>query len=380
MEQAAAIKILSDLIAIPSVNGREALVADYLTQLFADYPAQIERVEYAPGRDNLVVTIGDQGPLLGFSGHEDVVAATPSSDWTYPPFQATVKDGKLYGRGASDMKSGLAAMVVAMLDLLESDQPLPGRLRLLASVGEETGEYGAAQLTAAGYANDLQGLVIGEPTDLTVRISHKGIIDYKVESVGKSVHSSRPELGQNAILPLLSFAEQAQSVLAKADQIDPALGGLTHVISQIQGGEQINSVPAHAWLTGNIRTIPAYPNATVMQQLETIVQQLNDQGAHLTLTYSYPEPPLPSQEHTALAQLASQVLQQKFNLSGAMVAGTGATDASEYHHVADLPIVIVGPADGMSDHQVDEFVTVAKYLRGCQFYQELAHAFWQQAN
>ena len=115
------------------------------------------------------------------------------------------------------MKSGLVAMVVAMLDMLESGKPLAGRLRLLASVGEETGEYGAAQLAQAGYADDLQGLVVGEPTDLQVHISHKGVIDYKVESNGKSVHSSQPELGKKAILPLIDFIQKAQTVLAQDD-------------------------------------------------------------------------------------------------------------------------------------------------------------------
>lgn len=378
MEKTRALKILSDLIAIPSINDQEAQVADYLADLFAGYPAQIQRVRYAPGRDNLVVTIGDHGPLLGFSGHEDVVAVDSSKDWDYPPFTATMKDGKIYGRGASDMKSGLAAMVVAMLDLLDGKHPLDGRIRLLASVGEETGEYGAAQLTEAGYASELQGLVIGEPTDLHIRVTHKGVIDYRVESLGKSVHSSQPSLGKNAILPLVEFVHQAQITLSQDNQVDEILGSLTHVVSQIQGGAQINTVPAHAWLTGNIRTIPAYPNELVMQQLDDIVHYLNSQGAQLKITYSYPEPPLPNQGQTALAQLASQVLQEQFQLQGDLTAGMGATDASEYHHVPNLPIVIVGPADGTTDHQPNEFVSIDKYLLGCKFYEKFARAFWQK--
>ena len=178
MEKERALKILTDLIAIDSANDHESLVADYLTDLFKGYDVEIERVSYAPGRDNLVITMGSHGPLLGFSGHEDVVSAGELENWQYPPFEATVQDGKIYGRGTSDMKSGLAAMVVAMLDLLDSGKELPGRIRLLASVGEETGEYGAAQLTKEGYANDLDGLIVGEPSNFDVRVTHKGVIDY----------------------------------------------------------------------------------------------------------------------------------------------------------------------------------------------------------
>lgn len=376
MEATAALKILTDLIQIQSVNDHEAQVADYLASLFTDQPATVEHVTYAPGRDNLVVTIGDQGPILGFSGHEDVVAAGDEAAWHQPPFAGVIEDGKVYGRGASDMKSGLAAQVVAMLDLLATGQPLPGRIRLLASVGEETGEYGAAQLTEAGYADDLAGLVIGEPSGFDIKVTHKGVIDYYVTSVGKSAHSSRPNHGYNALEPLISFATLAAQKMAQNTKLDPVLGGLTHVISQMQGGEQINSVPANAWLSGNIRTIPAYPNEQVMAQLEAIVQQLNAAGAKLSIRYSYPEPSLPSQADTTLAKLAADILTNQYHRGGEMTAGTGATDASEYTKAGNLPIIIVGPADGLTDHQVDENVAVDDYLLGCDFYRTLAERFW----
>lgn len=162
------IEILQTLIHIKSVNAHETDVADYLASLFAPYPqAQIEKVPFAPGRDNLVVTIGNPaGPQLGLSGHMDVVAAGDETAWTHPPFGGEIVDGRLFGRGASDMKSGLAAIVITMLEFLEQGTPLAGSLRLLATVGEETGEYGAATLTDAGYADHLAGLVIAEPSGL----------------------------------------------------------------------------------------------------------------------------------------------------------------------------------------------------------------------
>ncbi|NVY96071.1 ArgE/DapE family deacylase [Lactobacillus sp. DCY120] len=378
MEAIAAVKILQDLIALETVNGQESLVADYLAQLFADYPVQIKRINYAPGRDNLVVEIGDQGPILGFSGHEDVVAAGNRKMWQTDPFQGVVRAGKVYGRGASDMKSGLAAMVVAMLDLLEEDQPLPGRIRLLASVGEETGEYGAAQLTQTGYAADLAGLVIGEPTGMRVRVTHKGIIDYYVTSTGRSAHSSCPQRGENAIWPLIQFAQQIQTIMDQHQEQDPTLGGLTHVISQIQGGEQINSIPAQAQIGGNIRTTPVYPNEMIMKEIEAVVEKLNQAGAHLKLRYSYPEPPLPDQRKTKLAQLASKVLREQFQQTGEFCADTGATDASEYIKAGKFPIIIVGPGMGETSHQPDECVSIADYLEASKFYRALAWAFWQQ--
>ncbi|CAM3151031.1 succinyl-diaminopimelate desuccinylase [Lactobacillus bombicola] len=378
MDEKRAIKILTDLLAIDSANDHESLVADYIAALFANYPVQIERITYKPGRDNLVVTLGNKGPLLGFSGHEDVVDAGNQINWQFPPFTPTLYDGKIYGRGASDMKSGLAAMIVSMLDLLESGKKLPGRIRLLASVGEETGEYGAAQLTKKGYVQDLDGLIIGEPSNFNIRVTHKGIIDYYVSSSGKCVHSSIPQEGKNAIMPLIQFAQQAQSLMDSHQEKDPILGSLTHVISQIQGGNQINSVPDQAWLSGNIRTTPKYPNDQICGELEQIIAKLNSQGAKLSIRYSYPEVPLPDQSNSQLARLAQEVVQQEFGKDCEFTAGTGATDASEYIQAGNFPVIILGPAEGKTDHQPNEFIKIKDYLLGCKLYQVLAWRFWQE--
>ncbi|MDF7668799.1 ArgE/DapE family deacylase [Lactobacillus sp. ESL0703] len=379
MEDKKALKILSDLISIESANDHETAVADYLVKLFKDYPVKITRVTYAEDRDNLVIDMGTQGPLLGFSGHEDVVSAGSLDNWQTPPFTATIKDGNLYGRGASDMKSGLAAMVVSMLDLLESGQELPGRIRLLASVGEETGEYGAAQLTKEGYADDLDGLIIGEASNCDIVVTHKGVIDYYVTAKGVTVHSSTPEKGKNAIMPLVAFAQKTQAKMDSHDQVDPVLGPLTHVISQIQGGSQINSVPDSAWLSGNIRTTPLYPNDQIYKELEEIVAELNQQGAELTIRYSFPEVPLPNQKHTKLAKLTQAVIKETMTYGGDFVADTGATDASEYIRAAgDFPIVIMGPAPGDVAHEPNEYTPVSNYLAGCKLYQDLAWKFWQE--
>ena len=376
MEETQATKILTDLLAIDSANDHESLIADYITALFSGYPVEIHRLSYSSGRDNLVVTIGDHGPLLGFSGHEDVVAAGNLTNWHTDPFKPVLKDGKIFGRGASDMKSGLAAMIVAMLDLLDSEKEMPGRIRLLASVGEETGEYGAAQLTKEGYASDLDGLVIGEPSNFDVRVTHKGVIDYYVYSKGICVHSSTPEKGQNAIMPLIEFAQSAQQLMDSHQKKDPVLGSFTHVISQIQGGSQINSVPDSAWLSGNIRTTPVYPNEQIYTELEQIVADLNKNGARLKIRYSFPEVPLPDQSQTKLAKMAQKVVEQEIGRPSEFVAGTAATDASEYIQAGGFPIIILGPGAGTTDHEPNEYIEVNAYLDGCRLYQELARQFW----
>lgn len=374
--------VLKKIISIQTVNKNEAELAKYIAGLFQPYvgaEVKIEKVNYAPGRDNLVVTIGNGGKVLGYSGHMDVVAPGDLAAWDTDPFEPVVKDDKLYGRGACDMKSGLAALVVALLEMLEKGQQPAGTIKLLATVGEETGNYGAAQLTKLGYADDLDGLVIAEPQDDLQAITYacKGVIDYHVTSVGKAAHSSRPEMGINAIDNLLEFVQQAKAALAKFDHSDPALGKLTHVISLINGGEQINSVPSAVTLGGNVRTIPEYPNQVVYDELAKIIDHLNQQpGFDLKIKYTFPEEPMGGDPESPLIKLAQHVAKKSLGITPQPIASTGANDGQEFTQAKkDFTSIIIGPGSNMS-HMPNEYVNLAAYYNAIQYYQDFAQAFF----
>ena len=380
MKKEAQVAILAKLISINSVNGNEAQVADFIESLFQPYGkrVQIDRVSFAPGRDNLVVTIGEGDRTLGFCGHEDVVATDNPDQWTSDPFVATIRNGRLYGRGASDMKSGLAAMLVMMLEMLATDT-IPGRIRLFATVGEETGEYGAAQLTKAGYADDLAGLIIGEPTNGLSEVGYtaKGVIDYSVTAIGKQAHSSQPENGINAVDQLVDFASQVRPLMASFNQVNPILGKLTHVQSVFQGGQQVNSVPAKAVIKGNIRTIPEYPNQVIFDALNQLVDRLNQQPQHqLKLQFYYPEEAMPGSKDSALVKLIGKVHEE---LLASPVRPTGqnsASDGSEFLHAkGKFDIALIGPGND-SKHQTDEYVDLTAFYQASRFYQQLAQAFF----
>lgn len=381
MDKQRQIDILSNLISIQSVNDNESMVADYISSLFEPYKnegVKIEHVTYAPKRDSLVVTIGEGKRTLGFSGHEDVVDAGDLEAWNSDPFTATIRDGKLYGRGATDMKSGLAAVIIAMLDMLDTDS-LPGKIKLLATVGEETGEYGAAQLTKEGYVDGLNGLMIAEPgnTMSEVGFTSKGVIDYIVTSIGKGAHSSQPEKGINAIDHLIDFANEVKPLMAKFDKVDPVLGKLTHVQSLFNGGEQINSVPAKAVMKGNIRTIPEYPNQVVFDALNSLVKRLNEKpGYDLSLEYSFPEEAMPGDANSPFIKLIKKVHDEMFDKPLVANGQTGASDGSEFLHAkGDFSIALLGPGNDTS-HQSNEYVDVDVYHKSVEFYKQLAQEFF----
>ncbi|MDN6639699.1 MAG: ArgE/DapE family deacylase [Tetragenococcus sp.] len=383
MDKEKQMEILASLIAIGSVDDHEAKVADYIASLFEPYKdredVDIKRVTYAPNRDNLVVTIGKGKKILGFSGHEDVVSEGDLSAWDSNPFKAEIKDSKLFGRGATDMKGGLAALVITMLDFLVEDE-IPGKIRLFATVGEETGEYGAAQLTKAGYANDLAGLVIAEPTNemKEVGIASKGVIDYVVTSMGKGSHSSKPKDGINAIDHLIDFANEVKPLMEKFDKGDPILGKLTHVQSVFQGGEQINSVPAKAVMKGNIRTIPAYPNQVVFAALNDLIDKLNQKPDYdLSIEYIFPEEAVSGDADAGLVKLVKSVHDEMYPDPIKIVGESSASDGSEFLHAkGDFSIVQVGPGND-SEHQSNENIDVDVFSQSIRFYKKLAVAFFK---
>ena len=145
----------------------------------------------------------------------DVVSAGNKSQWTYDPFSLTEDDGFLYGRGAADMKSGLAALAIALIDIKQSQALQQGRIRFLATSGEEMEQLGSQTLYEHGYMDDVDALLIAEPCQDIMVYAHKGSMDYRITSYGKSAHSSMPVMGINAINPLISFIQDIDDAYAR---------------------------------------------------------------------------------------------------------------------------------------------------------------------
>ncbi|MBC6137213.1 ArgE/DapE family deacylase [Listeria innocua] len=377
MERERKIQILKDIVNIDSTNGHEEQVANYLQKLFAEYGIESEKVQYDVDRASLVSEIGsNDGKVLAFSGHMDVVDAGDVSKWKFPPFEATEHEGKIYGRGATDMKSGLAAMVIAMIELHEEKQKLNGKIKLLATVGEEVGELGAEQLTQKGYADDLDGLIIGEPSGHRIVYAHKGSINYTVKSTGKNAHSSMPEFGVNAIDNLLLFYNEVEKFVKSIDATNEILGDFIHNVTVIDGGNQVNSIPEKAQLQGNIRSIPEMDNETVKQVLVKIINKLNKQeNVNLELIFDYDKQPVFSDKNSDLVNVAKRVASDIVKEEIPLLGISGTTDAAEFTKAKKaFPVIIFGPGNE-TPHQVNENVPIENYLEMVDVYKQIAIEF-----
>ncbi|MBV0970730.1 ArgE/DapE family deacylase [Listeria monocytogenes] len=377
MDQQKKIQILKDMVNIDSTNGHEEQVANYLQKLLAEHGIESEKVQYDVDRASLVSEIGSSNEkVLAFSGHMDVVDAGDVSKWKFPPFEATEHEGKLYGRGATDMKSGLAAMVIAMIELHEEKQKLNGKIRLLATVGEEIGELGAEQLTQKGYADDLDGLIIGEPSGHRIVYAHKGSINYTVKSTGKNAHSSMPEYGVNAIDNLILFYNEIEKYVASIHATNEILGDFIHNVTVINGGNQVNSIPEKAELQGNIRSIPEVDNETLKRRIVEIVNELNKKKhVKLELLFDYDKQPVFSDRNSSLVNVARDVAKGIIKEEIPLLGISGTTDAAEFTKAKkQFPVIIFGPGNE-TPHQVNENVSIGNYLEMVDVYKRIATEF-----
>lgn len=305
------------------------------------------------------------------SGHLDVVAAGDESEWKFPPYDAHIDGNKLYGRGATDMKAGLVALVIAMIELKEAGMPYNGTIKALFTVGEEVGELGAMQLTELGYADDLDALLIAEPTAYTISYAHKGSINYTVNSYGKSSHSSMPEEGINAINQLNLFITKINEAMDEVTTRyqNKILGKFVHSVTTISGGTQVNSIPGVARIQGNIRSIPEFSNKETVDLLKKITSEVNKEiDGELELIIDFNKQPVESNPESELIQS----IQDDFDKKLPLIGMSATTDAAEFTKAKkNFDVVIFGPGVPTLPHQVDEYVEVDQYLEFIEIFKRV---------
>lgn len=371
MEKEQKIQILQDIVKIKSVNANEKEVADYLADVFAKYDIETQQVEYAEGRNNLIADFGsDEGKKLAVSGHMDVVEAGDESEWKFPPFSGEIDGDKLYGRGTTDMKSGLAALAIAMCELKEEGADLNGSVRFLGTVGEEIGRIGSKQLVKEGYADGIDGLIIAEPTGPTIAYTHKGSMNFTVTAKGKSAHSSMPEEGINAINHIaafvLRFNKAMDEVVNKYENDE--LGRTAASITVINGGDQVNSIPAKATIEGNIRTIPEFDNKEVKAVIDGILSELNEEEDYnLSITYDVDDNAVEKASDSELVQIFDKLTEDDVKPGGI----SPVTDSEAFASLdKDFDLVIHGPGVGNLPHQLNEYVSIEDYLAKIDLFKE----------
>lgn len=359
------------LLRMDTVNppGNEDQCTQYLAGLLSAAGYECQLVEFAPRRSTLVARLGGsshKAPIC-FTGHVDVVPLG-SVSWTHPPFSAEIVDGKLYGRGSSDMKSGVAAFTVAAIALAEQIRHSAG-VTLVITAGEETGCEGAFDLVNRADAAEILGtagaLVVAEPTSNEPLVGHKGAFWLQASATGVTAHGSMPERGDNAIYKIARAALALENFDFETAP-HALMGPATLNVGTARGGLNINSVPDAAEIAIDIRTVAGQDHRQIWGCL---CHRLGDQINLKTLldvssVYTSPEDPW-MQSVTALCQA-------HFKQPIAPKTVSYFTDAAALRApMGNPPTVILGPGEPQMAHQTDEFCYVERIAQAEQLYRDI---------
>lgn len=380
-QQQQQIESLQHCLQIPSVNplDGERDVATFVYDYLTTHEIETEWIEVAPKRICLVATlpaseVAAEPKTIGFSGHLDTVPVQ-TIGWTKQPFGGEISDGRIYGRGASDMKSGVMAMVNAMIELKDcADRP--NHLKLLITSDEENGMTGAKHLTERGDADDLDALLITEPTSGMIGYAQKGVVGIEVTCVGKGAHSSAPQLGKNAIDDLYRVIQEVKSDrFTITDNRHPQLGPVVASITSIQGGEGPNVIPSNASFYMDIRTIPGFGRLEILEAFAHIEQRLRKEDPTFAMTLRVIKE-IPSCETDANAPFLETVARHMETIAGhpaRRVAIPGGTDGAMFSQAnRTFPIAVASFHDFRLAHQVDESIPLSEYLQTIALCKQLA--------
>ena len=267
--QRSARAILQRLVRIPSQTGEELAAAEAFGGWCADAGLEVMLQEVAPGRPNVIARwkVG-RGPHLLLTGHLDTVPI--GENWTRDPFGAEVDGGRLYGRGACDMKGGLAAILGAIVDLRDRGQEPAGDVTLAAVVGEEENSAGTRALVARGIQADCA--VLAEPTAMQLVVGNRGLLNFRVLVKGASAHASSPELGHNAITAAARIVLELESVGEElAGRPHPVFGPPRLTVGTIHGGTRPYVVPDRCEIEVDRRLNPGETAEQVVGEVEAAI-------------------------------------------------------------------------------------------------------------
>ncbi|MCP1659804.1 ArgE/DapE family deacylase [Neisseria perflava] len=366
--------LLKDLVAMKSVNDNEIEVAEYLKKLFAQYGIDSQIIPVTEKRVNLVAQIGSGKPVIGISGHMDVVSPGNLDDWDTDPFELVEKDGKLFGRGTNDMKAGLLDLAIALIELKENNTLPKGTVKFMATTGEEVGAAGSKKLYEEGYMQDVECLWVAEPSCDVIIYSHKGSLNFKITSLGVAAHSSMPDKGYNAINPLMAYLLEVDKICNGDTRSNEILGRLVMSTTIIEGGTQVNSIPDKAVAQINCRTIPEFDNDEVIQIFQDLAAKYNaERGSQIQVEVTMSLPSVFTTGKSKMVDLTIELSKKYFGKDVTIQGSTGVTDASNLLRGKgkDFPFMMFGPGETFMAHKANEYVWKENYLKFSDFYQDL---------
>ena len=362
-------KLLQKLIQAESTPAQgELAVSEVIAHEFARYGIDCHIEAWDQNRANCTAHIKSTGnkKALLFACHHDVVPVGEAV-WDHPPFSGQEQDGKIFGRGATDMKGGIAAAITAIGQIVTQAVPLQGDIVFAATAGEETDSCGVKRfIENSAWLPELAGVVVPEPTDFDIINAHRGLLWLDVTTSGKTAHGSAPQLGVNAIGAM-------KTVLNALDDFKinmaphPHLGSCSMSINTIQGGKALNVVPDQCSLGVDIRTLPQQDHQTIIQRLAEMLTKLakNEPDFKARISTLRSVPALETDGDTDFVQTVKRAVAIN------ELKAVGFTTDGPYLCPLNVPILIFGPGDGAMCHQPNEFIRIDALEKAVGYYSDI---------
>jgi acetylornithine deacetylase len=372
---------LAGLVRINSINptlvpggAGEAEIAAYTADSLRSIGLDTAIHEPQPGRPSVVgILRGDGGGRsLMLNAHYDTVGVAGMAE----PFSGAVQDGRLYGRGAYDMKGSLAAGMAAAKALVDAGVSLAGDLLVAAVADEEYASLGTADLIER---YEVDAAIVTEPTELDICLAHKGFIWLEVETLGRAAHGSRFDLGVDANMRMGRFLTELEELerALRARPGHPLVGPPSLHAAMIEGGTELSAYAARCRLRIERRTIPGETEEQVMAELQTIVDRLAaaDPSFQATLRSFFVREPFEVSADAAIVQSLSRAAERVLGRTPKMVGDTPWMDSAMLA-AAGVETVVIGPA-GAGSHSHEEWVEVESVVRLAEILAETARSYCQ---
>ena len=362
-----AVALTRSLLRFETVNppGRERDCARHVGAMLEESGFSIQYFEHAESRTSVVARAGgnDAKPPLCLTGHIDVVALG-SRKWTKDPFSGETEGDRLYGRGTSDMKSGIAAILLAAKNLSKKLSGTPG-IVLVLTAAEEGGCLGSQHLAQTQLLGRAGALIVGEPTSNYPNVGHKGSLKLYARFRGVSAHGSMPELGENAIY-------KAAKAVAKLENFDfqakrhPIMGAPTMNVGTFEGGQGVNMVPDSASVGVDIRTVTGMDHAALLSRLKDILGKEAELDVFSDMNAVWTEP-------------QQEWVQRVFEIAGRHLGARPTPKTAAYNTDAGnllkvykgVPTVVLGPGEPQQAHQTDEYCSMERIRQSVAIYEDL---------
>lgn len=372
------VAMLQSLVKTPSITGDEVKVAELVASFCRDLDLDVKIVEAEKNRPNVIARwdTGLPGPSLLLNDHLDIVPPGPLENWSYPPFAAEIANGRVYGRGTIDTKSGLTTILMATKAIREIGLPLRGMLTLVFSCDEEVGgEKGMQFLCRQGHIH-ADMAVVAEPTTMQIEIATKGRLNIEITTRGVATHGARPWLGHNAIEDMMEVIAGLRHLAQNLSQRShPLLGSATLSVGRIDGGTVPNMVPNKCILGLDRRVLPTETPEMAEAEIQTILDDLKTRipGFEASMKRIVWWPGYTLNDQAPIVDLTCRAFEKVMGRHPKVAGKDAGTDASWINVLAGIPVVMFSPGDGLKAMNADENVGIDDLIAATKVMAQIVH-------